>query len=293
MIFFQASISNKDKTLEPKDKIVIFPDGYKIEVWEPTSNSCKTIFKITEKNYIIDFDSVKIINDRLLVMLKNESGATFNFKPGTVYEIGQKGNIYQKYYSIDLQGNKTLIKTVTIKAIDDDYLEVTEINQQQSVLSRKIQNIRKVNVYNEKETVKVTGINGVQLIIEHKSLFIEKLDGIKNCLLEVSDKCNPKVAYGCYDLFINQRGTKGLCSYYPIQTNNRSQEKECIVEVNISSGQIIKYTDIYGRNPTLSSDEKFILLSYLYRSNYYVYDIHSKIKKELPKCKYAIWYTGL
>lgn len=289
-LFFQILNSDKDTTFIFKDKLIIFPNEHEIAVWELNSNSLRTIFKIKDKNYILDLDSIKIEYGKILVMLKNESNASFRFKPGTVSEMYQTGSVYRKYYSIDLSGNSKLIKTVSSKALNDKYLELIEVNLQQYANSYKILNTRKVDVYS-RAVVEYAEAKGVMLTVEQGSLFIKKKTGTKLCLIKANNDCNPKVACGCYTPFVNKNGTKGLCSYYPVRKNTKSNEKNCIVEINFATGILIKHTDIFGWNPTLSSDEKFILYKTFFKTSYELYDIEKKLKKELPKCKFVMWYT--
>lgn len=284
---FYVSAKNSDST-KYINKVIIFPNGYEIFVNDNgSSSSFKKIYKIEGENYFFDFDSVKIENGKIYVIERNVFESRMKYKKGGL--LYQEGIIRKKFKSIDSLGNYILLKEQIIKSMNDSVLEVFEkdkdgqINMYQmtNLIQQKIGNFVRANYYE---------VSGKKISIEKDGLFLKNEFSAKQRLIEFTEVCNPKIACGFYDPFINKKGTKGLCSYYP-KVNRRNKEKNCILEVNLNNGSIIRYSEIYGRNPTLSEDDKQILLSYLHRKNYYIFKIKEKNIIKLPECKYAIWWT--
>lgn len=285
LVCYYVSAKNSDSK-EYINKVIIFPNGYEICVSDNGSlSSFKKIYKIEDKNYSFDFESVKTENGKIYVIEKNVFESSLKYKKGGL--LCQEGIIYKKFKAIDSLGNYILLKEQIIKSMNDSVLEVFEkdkdgqinIYQITNLIQQKIGNFDRVNYYE---------VGGKKISIEKDGLFL-KNDTSKQRLIEFTEVCNPKIACGFYDPFINKKGTKGLCSYYP-KVNRQNKEKNCIIEVNLNNGRIIKYSEIYGRNPTLSEDDKQILFSYFNRKNYHVFTINEKNIIKLPECKYAIWW---
>lgn len=285
-MFFQLSgLLGKDLNFTGEDILIVFPNQYEIAIWAPVSNSFKTVFQNHDLEYKIDFDSVKIEENKILVVLTNESKAKIKLRSyeEAFYQTGSVIN--QKHFLVDILGNSILKKTVTLKALNDRYLESIE-DYMNHRLSDTIFNIRKTNIFYRPE-IQTAENNGTKLTVEHGSLYLEK-QGLKTCLIKSTNDCNPKVGCGCYDPFINKNGTIGLCDYNPDKGKGKPKEKPCIVQIDLITGELIKYFGIYGSKPKLSNDGRFILVN---RNGLYcVYEIEKKEMWELP-CMFALWFS--
>lgn len=292
-MLFQSGFS----TLEyPKEGnlIIFFTDKQEVYLFDLKSKTSKAIFKVKEKGFKIDDDSIKRVDGKIFFTIEDKSKAWFDVVPGSksdvnmTYEMYQTGKVYQKEYMIGMDGSIKLLHTLEIEALNSETLNIKEtaFNSQTEPIIRQIKNREKI-IYGPALFNKTSEKNGIKLIVEKRCLYIQRNNEEPKLLILADKEISDKVAYGCADPSINNNGTKGLCSYFAYPWEKHEEDQSGIIEIDLITNQITKHNEIIGFNPTFSLDDRYILYK---KSNHYeVFNIQDKSIIKLPKSEYALW----
>ncbi len=277
-----------------KNYIIYFSNKQEIYLFDLESKTSRKLLEVKERGYTIDYKSIRSIDGKVFLIIQDNRNARFSTIPDSItntrYMSFQTGTVYKKEYMIDFDGNQKLLRTTEIVALNPGNIEIREmVLDDQTRLKVYREDNRNLNIIGPETFNKVVEKNGIKISVINRSLFIQKKGSDQKQLILADKKVNDKIAYGCQDPYINNNGTKGLCSYFSYPWGNNKEDKSAIIEINLLTNQIIKYTDIVGFEPSFSPDNRFILYKSSHQNRYEIYNVHKKSIFRLPKSVYALW----
>ena len=189
--------------------IMYFPNKREVFLYDLTNRTSKKIAEFREKGFEIDFGSVKYTDNKIYLSTQNRNNVHFGYVPDSNYTLQfQKGNMVQKDYIVSIDGNCKYIKMRETKALNNEMIEIKETNfdSKAEITEIKIWRERNRRSFISPILFKCIEKNGIKLIVDKRSLYMEKKQGERQCLINSDKKISYKVAYGCMTLQLTKKG---------------------------------------------------------------------------------------